>query len=195
MAFFKSLVKQHGVQFFEPIGRALHAAGIRKPNPLNPVHAWALRKPLTQYAGWYAKEQLRWVPRADLPRMPERLQAHAEFAADFLQRARLEISGTMRKHQLKLADRQCRMSELSQQVQDATTILATALYASRHQDELVRTAGDMVCRDLVRRLACVRPSDRYFRAVTELGEAIAEGGATSLVGPKVDEIMMPYNDQ
>ena len=27
MAFFKSLVKQHGVQFFEPIGKALQAAG------------------------------------------------------------------------------------------------------------------------------------------------------------------------
>jgi hypothetical protein len=41
MAFFKSLVKQHGKQFFEPIGKALAAAGIKKPNPLNPAHAWA----------------------------------------------------------------------------------------------------------------------------------------------------------
>ena len=43
MAFFKSLVKQHGQRFFEPIGKALAAAGIRKPNLLNPRHAWALR--------------------------------------------------------------------------------------------------------------------------------------------------------
>ena len=43
MAFFKSLIKEHGKQFFEPIGRALQAAGIKKPNPLNPAHAWALR--------------------------------------------------------------------------------------------------------------------------------------------------------
>ena len=46
MAFFKSLVKEHGKTFFEPIGKALQAAGIRKPNPLNPAHAWALRKAL-----------------------------------------------------------------------------------------------------------------------------------------------------
>jgi hypothetical protein len=195
MAFFKSLVKQHGVQFFEPIGRALQTAGIRQPNMLNPGHAWALRKPLSAYARWYAAEQVRWVPRPDLPRMPERLRAHAEFAADFLQRVRLEISGAMRKHQLKLADRQCRMSELSQRVQDATTILATTLYAARQQDELVRAAADIVCRDLVRRLACARPSDRYFRAVTELGAKIADGGAPSLVGPKVDQILMPYDDK
>ncbi|MCO6456901.1 MAG: acyl-CoA/acyl-ACP dehydrogenase, partial [Pirellulaceae bacterium] len=43
MAFFKSLVKDHGMTYFEPIGRALQAAGIRRPNPLNPAHAWALR--------------------------------------------------------------------------------------------------------------------------------------------------------
>src|SRR4029079_3103380 len=40
MVFFKSLVKQHGVQFFEPIGKALQASGIRKPNLLNPAHLW-----------------------------------------------------------------------------------------------------------------------------------------------------------
>jgi len=35
----------------------------------------------------------------------------------------------MRKHQLKLPDRQCRMAELSQRVQDVVTILVTALWA------------------------------------------------------------------
>ncbi len=44
MAFFKSLVKQHGVQFFEPIGKALAAAGIKRPNMANPAHAWKLRR-------------------------------------------------------------------------------------------------------------------------------------------------------
>src|SRR6185369_13487713 len=36
LAFFKSLVKQHGRTFFEPIGQALQRAGIRNFNPLNP---------------------------------------------------------------------------------------------------------------------------------------------------------------
>ena len=35
----------------------------------------------------------------------------------------------MTKHQLKLADRQCRMAELSQRVQDLVVILATSLWA------------------------------------------------------------------
>ena len=50
MAFFKSLIKHHGTTFFEPIGRALQAAGIRKPNPANPAHAWALRGAIAPYA-------------------------------------------------------------------------------------------------------------------------------------------------
>ena len=37
MAFFKSLVKHHGKQFFEPIGRTLHERGIAKPNMANPA--------------------------------------------------------------------------------------------------------------------------------------------------------------
>ena len=44
MAFFKSLIKEHGKTYFEPIGKALQAAGIQQPNPLNPAHAWALRE-------------------------------------------------------------------------------------------------------------------------------------------------------
>ena len=47
-----------------------------------------------------------------------------------LQRLPVEIDGTMRKHQLALADRQCRMSDLSQRMQDAVVMLATSLYAA-----------------------------------------------------------------
>ena len=54
MAFFKSLVKQHGVQFFEPIGKALQAAGIKKPNMANPAHLWALQGVVGPYAKWLA---------------------------------------------------------------------------------------------------------------------------------------------
>ncbi|MBC8113849.1 MAG: acyl-CoA dehydrogenase family protein, partial [Candidatus Saccharimonas sp.] len=46
MALFKSLVKQHGKQFFEPIGRTLATKGIKQPNLANPSHLWALKGPL-----------------------------------------------------------------------------------------------------------------------------------------------------
>ncbi len=41
MAFFKSLIKEHGKEFFEPIGKTLQSAGIKNFNPMNPAHAWA----------------------------------------------------------------------------------------------------------------------------------------------------------
>src|SRR3984893_19528308 len=40
MAFFKSLVKEHGRRYFEPIGRALQEAGIRRPSLANPRPLW-----------------------------------------------------------------------------------------------------------------------------------------------------------
>ncbi len=194
MAFFKSLVKHHGVEFFEPVGKALQAAGIRKPNMANPAHLWALRAAILPYAKWLIGQKLRGHPLPQFPPMPAALKAHAEFAADALQRLPVEISGTMSKHQLALADRQCRMSELSQRVQDLVTMLCTALYGARQTDEVVRQAADCQCQELTRKLSGKRPTDRYFRAVTKLGESIADGGFHSIAGLHPDEIMMPYSN-
>jgi alkylation response protein AidB-like acyl-CoA dehydrogenase len=194
MAFFKSLVKQHGVQYFEPVGKALQAAGIKKPNMANPAHAWALRGVLVPYAKWLAGECLRPKPRPQMPAMPEMLKNHAEFATKFLQSSPYEISyKTMSKHQLGLADRQCRMSELSQRLQDAVTILVTALYAARQNDEVVRQAADVLCQDLTRKINGRRPSDKYFKKVTKLGQVIVQGGFTSIAGVDAGEIMMQYD--
>jgi alkylation response protein AidB-like acyl-CoA dehydrogenase len=193
MAFFKSLVKHHGTRFFEPIGKALAAAGIKKPNPLNPAHAWALRGAIGPYARWLMGEKLARKSRGGMPKMPESLQAHADFAADYLQRSPLAIDRVMRKHQLALADRQCRMSYLSGQIQDAVVILCTSLFAARQGDGLVRDAADLVCQDLTRKLTGKPPSDRYFRSVTKLGERIADGGFPAIAGIDAAEIMMRYD--
>jgi len=192
MAFFKSLVKQHGTKFFESIGKALQAAGIKTLNPLNPAHVWRLKGPMLAYGKWLLGQ---YLPRAkpSLPPMPARLKQHAEFAAAQLQRSPLEISRTMRKHQLKLADRQCRISEVSARVQKAIVILCTALHASRQDDEVVVQAADVLCRDLIRELQGKRPDDRYFRAMNRLGEAIADGGFKSIADIEPDEILMKYD--
>ena len=126
--------------------------------------------------------------------MPRSLQKHAEFAAAGLQNAPLEISGTMRKHQLKLADRQCRMSELSSRVQMLVVMLCTCLYAARQEDEVVRLAAEVLCDDFTRELNGRRVSDRELRRVTSLGATIAEGGFQSIAGLKPDEILMSYED-
>lgn len=194
MAFFKSLVKHHGTTYFEPIGKTLAAAGIRKPNPLNPVHAWVLKGALWPYAKWYLRQQITChTTKSQLPAMTNPLREHAEFAANSLINSPLEISGTMRKHQLKLADRQCRMSELSSRIQNQVIILCTSLYASRQQDEIVQAAADILCQDLRRQLSGRRPTDKYYRAATSLGESIVDGGFQSIAGLEPDQILMPYD--
>ena len=56
----------------------------------------------------------------------------------------------------------------------------------------VRVAADCLCQDLTRKLTRRRPSDRYFRTVTKLGEAIANGEFKSIAGLPEAEILMPY---
>lgn len=191
MAFFKSLVKQHGRRYFEPIGKLLAANKIRKPNFMNPLHVWKLKGPMWQYSRWLAGQKVRGG-HADLPDMPRELRAHAEFAAHNLKKMAGEISGAMVKHQLKLADRQCRMSELSSRVQSLVVMLCTSLYASRQTNELVRKAADGVCRTLARQFTGARSSDRDLRDLTDLGAAITEDGSAFVAGVAAPPIMMPY---
>jgi len=192
MGFFKSLVKNHGVTFFEPIGKALAAAGIKKPNPFNPSHMLALKDVAWPYLKWLTARRLLPVASAELPSMPKALAEHAEFACDRLQRMALEISMTMSKFQLALADRQCRMVELSQRTQDLIVILATSLYGARHEDTMIRDAADVMCRNLRHKLLGRRASNHYFRQATGLGAGVAEGGFKSIAGLAPDQIMMGY---
>jgi hypothetical protein len=192
MGFFKSLIKEHGKTFFEPIGKALASLGIKQPNLTNPMTLWALREPMGDYAKWLARETFARAPRPELPGVPPALAAHARFAIKGLQKARLEISAAMRKHQLKLADRQCRMSELSSRAQDLVVMLTTSLWAADQPDETVRAAADVLCRDLARRHTGKRPSDRDFRAVTALGKRIEEGEFSAIAGVDPGEILMKY---
>ena len=192
MGFFKSLVKHHGKTYFEPIGKALAAAGIKKPNPLNPAHMWALKDVAMPYAKWMMGRRLLPIAAAELPKMPKDLAEHAEFACERLQRMALEISNTMSRFQLKLADRQCRMAELSQRCQDLITILTTSLYGARQQDPVVRTAADVMCQKLKQALLGRRPSNQYFRTASELGASIAAGQFKSIAGVDAGEILMRY---
>jgi hypothetical protein len=98
----------------------------------------------------------------------------------------------MSKFQLKLADRQCRMSEMSSRVQALVVMLCASLYGARQQDPLIQQAADVLCQDLSRTLDGTRPTNDYFRTVTDLGRNIAAGGFKSINGLKPDEIMMSY---
>lgn len=193
MAFFKSLVKIHGTKYFEPIGKALAAAGIRNPNPLNPMHAMALMKPSMPYFGWKMRQMLGGAQRASIQLPDAALSAHAQWAADRLQRSRLDVDSLMFKYKLALADRQCAMADLSQRIQDAVVMLVTALYAARQSDELVRRAADVQCQELRRRITGEKPGGAYFKSVTKLGEAIASGGFSAIAGVGELDILMKYS--
>jgi alkylation response protein AidB-like acyl-CoA dehydrogenase len=195
LAFFKSLVKEHGKAFFEPIGKALQREQIKKFQPLNPRHAWALRRELGSYARWFVHQKLAVSSHARVPDMDPRLADHVGFALSQLDRAPLEISGAMRKHQLKLADRQCRMAELSQRVQDIVVVLVTALWAHQQKDEAAVAASDLLCQDLRRKSTGQRPTDRYFRDAAKLADIIIDGGFEALAGVPRDEIMMRYENK
>jgi len=192
MAFFKSLVKDHGKRFYEPIGRALHQLGVRQPNPFNPRHLWTLKGPMTAYASWYLNRRFTGSQWTALPAMPSRLRHHAKFAQRILSKSAFEISGTMRHHQLKLADRQCRMSALSAYLQNAITILVTALYASDSEDPLTQQAADVLCGELTRKITGGAESDADYRRVTELGRTIADQGWNELKDVASGDILMPY---
>jgi alkylation response protein AidB-like acyl-CoA dehydrogenase len=193
LAFFKSLIKEHGKAFFEPIGKALECSGIRTFNPLNPAHAWALRHELSAYARWSLKQSVGRRERQEVRGMNPRLARHLHFAQDRLSRFPSEISKTMRKHQLKLADRQCRMAELSQRVQDTIVILVTSLWGHEQKSDAAVAAADLLCRDLERKLTGERPSDRDFRDAGELADIIIGGGFEAIAGVPEQEILMKYD--
>ena len=192
MAYFKSLVKHHGKRFFEPIGRTLHAKGITKPNMMNPAHGWALRKPLMDYTTWYLKRRLTGSTWTPLPSMSGELRKHALFAQKLLSKSAFDVSGTMRKHQLKLADRQCRMSQLSSDQQNAMVMLVTSLYAADSSDPVTQAAAEVVCGELRRKITGQRETDADFRVVTKLGGQIADEGWEELRDVTSGEILMPY---
>lgn len=195
LAFFKSLAKEHGKAYFEPIGRALQQRGMKTFNPMNPMHAWALRKELKAYSKWYVGMKTARREAQHVPGMDARLQEHVGFALEQFRKAPLELSGVLRKHQLKLADRQCRMAELSQRLQDLVTILVTALWANQQKDEVFVGAADILCQDLRRKLTGARPSDRYFRDASKLTDIILGGGFKALAGVPQEEILMKYDQR
>jgi alkylation response protein AidB-like acyl-CoA dehydrogenase len=193
MAFFKSLVKVHGQKFFEPIGKALQARGIASFSPANPVHLWKLRRELSAYAQWSLGRKLLGRDRQTLAGLDAALADHLAFALDQCQKHAVELSGAMSKHQLKLADRQCRMAELSQRVQDTITMLVTIGWSHSQKKEIVASAANVLCWDLRHKLTGQRPSDRYFKEVSALADQILAGGFEDLAEVPSREILMRYD--
>jgi alkylation response protein AidB-like acyl-CoA dehydrogenase len=194
MAFFKSLAKQHGMQFFEPVGRALEREKIKNFNPMNPGHAWALRNELIPYAFWRFGKELAGPDKHhdELEKMNPLLQRHIDFVLDMMTEHPLELSGAMVRHQLRLPDRQCLIADMSQRVQDTITMLVACMWANRKNDETYTMAADILCRDLTRKITGERMDDDYFRACRKLGDKIIETGFDGIEQPKRFDVLFPY---
>jgi hypothetical protein len=192
MAFFKSIAKEHGKKYFEPIGQALQKHKMKTMSPANPVHLWRLRRELWSYGKWKLGQRFAGGDRAPVAGLSPVLQAHVDFARESFARLRKEISATMVKHQVKLADRQCRMNELSSRAQDTIVILVTALWGHQQKNEVSAAAADILCQDLQRKLTGKRPSDRYLRDASKLADQVISGGFEALAGVHREEILMRY---
>jgi alkylation response protein AidB-like acyl-CoA dehydrogenase len=195
MAFFKSLVKTHGQTYFEPIGKALAQHQMKGLNPANPLHLWRLRRELGSYAKWSLGRSLLARDRQTLPGLPAALQEHLAFVLDSCQRHAVELSATLRKHQLKLADRQNRMAELSLRIQDTIVMLVTLQWARGQQKEIATQSAWVLCEDLRRKLTGGRPSDHYFREVNRLADMILAGGFDDLSDVPRQEVLMRYDSE
>jgi hypothetical protein len=126
------------------------------------------------------------------PSATGKLAGHLDFALDFFKKAPTDLSTVLRKHQLKLADRQCRMAEHSQRLQDGIMLLVTALWGERQKSEVSKASADILCQELRRKLTGARPSDGYFRDASKLADQILAGGFEDLAGIHRDEILMKY---
>lgn len=195
MAFFKSLAKDHGSTYFEPVGLALQKHGIRSFNPMNPNHAWALKGELSTYAWWYVNTLISGKDKREVAGMNDRLNEHLNFALEQLKEHPLELSEAMVKHQLKLPDRQCRIAEMSARVQDTIVMIVTALWANEKDDQVMIAAADILCQDMARKLMGERPTDSYFRDCSKLADLVIEGNFKDLQGVEKAEIIFPYEKE
>jgi hypothetical protein len=196
LALFRSLTKDHARRYYAPVAKALRDARIERPNRWNPWHAMVLARAMAPQALWRSGRRAGGTRSPRLPLMPRVLADHARYACRELPRMGTQIDGAMRKHGAKLAERQCRMAELSQRTQDLSTLLVVALDAAQQSDSLRREAGIVLCDRLARRLTGERPTDGELRRVVELGRSIASGAADSpasfnlasvVVGPLLED--------
>ncbi len=193
MAFFKSLAKEHGSTYFEPVGLALQKHGIKAFNPMNPSHAWALKSELSTYTWWYVNKLLAGKDKREISGMDEKLNQHLNDALEGMHQHPLELSEAMVKHQLKLPDRQCRIAEMSGRVQDTIIMIVTTLWAHEKDDQVMTMAADILCQDLKRKLDGERVSDSYFRACNKLADRILEGDFKDLQGIEKADIIFSYD--
>jgi len=183
MAFFKSLVKEHGKTFFEPVGQLMSDLGKKNPTLVDVIKN---RETFMPYVNWMFKEVV--FPKGGIRPIGfnKALVSHANYAIKGLQKTAWEISSLMRKHQLKLADRQCRMSILSRKIQNLVTMMATVCYAFAKADTLTAHIADVSCDNLRNKITGDHQTDMQIRNSVSLGRELSSEDAT------FESVLMQY---
>ncbi len=194
MAFFKGLAKQHGMSYMLPLGQSVNTLA-KSTKRLRPVGVLSGLSGLSwnglRYALWQAGKRLPHFNRT-VPGMDSRLKGHVAFVQQMLRQLPLELSAAMVKHQLKLADRQCRINYLSQRTQDTFTMLVACQYAHQAEDAATIAAADILCRDFYRKLTGAQPTDDDFKAASHLADLVIEGKFHQLEGVPETPILRRY---
>lgn len=169
MAFFKSIVKDHGMTYMEPIGKRMAKLKVRgTPNPYRVLTNLDVFGP---YAMWMASQLFGGSPRCNV-KISKDMRPFVNFATNRLGDSATLLSGMMRKYQLKLADRQVAMSNVSQNIQDTITLLVTALWAQKHQNSLKGRAALVLCNELKSKITGKPVNGRAIKQAVLLGETL-----------------------
>ena len=197
MAFFKSLVKQHGMKFFEPIGKALAAAKIKKPNPLNPAHAWALRKVAGPYVKWLITEKLSYESTK-----PQTARAASPAAIENACRIRHVLPAWFRRWLDRRRDAQTSMALGRSPMPHGVSLATNSGRGNDSMHEPVRRPFRRRSDPSGRRCAMPRSEAQTDRQAPQrpllphrhqAGRANRRRRFPSIAGMKPDEILMPYS--
>lgn len=146
MAEFKGLVKEHGKKYMAP----MLGFNPKKPTTLRLKHIPAMAK-IGLWSTWAFLFNRK--DRQAIRGLNKRLSGHVRFAVNTFRTLMRQVHAAMMTHQMKLADRQLRMRELSMDVQKTVTILATCYHAQKAGDETTIMAADLLCQDLSREIS------------------------------------------
>jgi len=191
LAFFKSVVKDHGKKYFEPIGKAMYKSGIKgTPSP------WQVLRNIKSfwpYMKWMFKRNVSKKSFPDVANIPVKLWPHYTFVVEQLKKSDVEIDKMMRKYQLKLADKQVRMSLLSSKIQKLITMMALIHYVAKIQeDDLYIDIADVSLDDLTNKIKGKHPNDYQIKKAVKLGSRISESDFVGKIEPY--DILMPYKN-
>ena len=188
MAFFKALVKEHGVQYFEPIGRVMAQSGKKNMSPLDMAKNY---KTFLPYAKWMLKETTYSKGAMRMDGLSHTLRAYVSVAAKELQDTGKELSALMRKYQLKLGDKQCRISMLSRKIQNLVTLIVTCTYASMFDNDVITKTAEVACDNLCNSISGHNQTDEQIKRSVALGQQITHCAIMNQEA-NFDDILMKY---